>query len=164
MPSRKPEDLHPLVYPLYRSARARWTKGLPPNVDVLLTCTYRSNAEQAALYAIGRTKPGRKVTWAPEGTSNHNFTLDGRPASLAFDIVPLRNGKPIWGTTGNGIDADPTDDDRDDLELWQRIAQHAKDAGLAWAGDWRPGKREFPHFEHPKAKDIRLNMYLPEEG
>lgn len=164
MPSRKPEDLHPLVYPLYRSARARWTKGLRPNESVLLICTYRSNAEQAELYAKGRTKPGPKVTWAPPGSSNHNFTLGGRPAALAFDVLALRDGKPVWGTKGNGIDSDPTDDDSDDLELWQRIGLLGKEAGLAWAGNWSSGKREFPHFEHPRAKDIRLGIYSPEEG
>lgn len=162
MPSRKPEDLHPLVYPLYRSFRARCTKGLRPNEDVLLICTYRSNAEQADLYAQGRTKPGRIVTWAGPGESNHNFTVDRKPAALAFDVCAMRNGRLIWGTAGNGIDENPTDDDTDDLELWQRIGQFGKLAGLAWAGDWRKGKREFPHFEHPRARDIRLSMYHPE--
>jgi len=162
VPSRKPEDLHPLVYPLYRSARARWTKGLRPNEDVLLICTFRTFEEQAAEYAKGRTKPGRIVTWAGPGESNHNFMVDRKPASLAFDVCAMRNGKLIWGTGGNGIDNDPSDDDRDDLELWQRIGRLGKEAGLAWAGDWRPGKREFPHFEHPKARDIRLGVYHPE--
>jgi len=87
VPSRKPEDLHPLVYPLYRSARARWTKGLRPNEDVLLICTFRTFEEQAAEYAKGRTKPGRIVTWAGPGESNHNFMVDRKPASLA--AMPL---------------------------------------------------------------------------
>lgn len=160
MPSRKLEHLHPEVYDLYRSARARWTGILRPHEDVLVYCTYRSNAEQGALYAQGRTQPGRIVTWAPAGHSSHNFAYGGKPASLAFDLCPMRYGKPIWGTSGNGLDDDPSDDDTDDLELWQRIANAAKAAGLAWAGDWPRGKREFPHFEHPNAKAIRTGRSL----
>jgi peptidoglycan L-alanyl-D-glutamate endopeptidase CwlK len=38
------------------------------------------------LYAIGRTKPGKKVTKAKGGTSYHNY-------GLAFDIYPFINGK-----------------------------------------------------------------------
>ena len=141
---------------MYRSARARWTAALTSQEDVLVYCTYRDHSEQAWLYASGRTRPGRIVTWAQPGQSSHNFTLKGAPASLAFDLCPMRHGKPIWGTSGNGLDDDPSDDDTDDLELWQRIAAGAKAAGLAWAGDWPHGKREFPHFEHPDAKAIRL--------
>lgn len=143
MPSRDINDCHVLLRPklqkfLYDCRAA--------GIDVLITCTYRSNAEQAELYAQGRTKPGRIVTMAKAGQSRHNFTVNGRPASLAFDVVPLRNGKLIWGTSGNGIDNDPTDDDRDDLELWQRIGQIGVACGLSWAGNWSRF-REFPHFE-----------------
>jgi hypothetical protein len=61
----------------------------------------------------------------------------------------LRHGKLVWGTGGNGIDNDPTDDDTDDLELWQRAGAIGKGIGLEWAGDWPKGKREFPHFQLP---------------
>ena len=39
----------------------------------------RTYKEQNALYAKGRTSPGRRVTNAPGGFSNHNF-------GIAFDI------------------------------------------------------------------------------
>lgn len=129
-------------------------------LDVLITCTFRSAEEQTELYKIGRVpgfgKPGKIVTRAKAGESSHNYRLDGRPASLAFDVVPLRLGKLIWGTRGNGIDDDPTDDDRDDLELWQRVAAIAKAAGLVWFGDPDQPFQEFPHFQHPRAREIRL--------
>ena len=83
---------------------------------------------------------------AKPGQSRHNFMANGRPASLAFDVVPLRLGKPVWGTAGNGIDDDPTDDDKDDLELWQRVGAIGESCGLDWAGRWKRF-REFPHFE-----------------
>src|SRR5215207_9435814 len=42
-----------------------------------VTSAYRSNAEQDALYAQGRTKPGSKVTNARGGQSKHNPGPDG---------------------------------------------------------------------------------------
>lgn len=110
-------------------------------IDVLVTCTHRTHQEQNELYAIGRTKPGRRVTNARAGESSHNFTVNGQPASLAFDVVPMRYGKPVWGTIG------------DDLKLWQRVGAIGEAAGLSWAGRWVTFK-EFPHFEQPNAKEI----------
>ena len=115
-------------------------------IDLLVTCTLRIFQEQAELYAIGRTKPGRKVTNAGPGDSWHNW---GR----AIDVVPLRHGKPVWGTTGNGIDSDPTDDDRDDLELWQTVGALGKAEGLEWAGDWKRFP-EFPHFQYTEGLSL----------
>lgn len=108
-------------------------------IDLLVTSTYRDLEAQAALYAQGRSAPGRIVTNARAGQSFHNFRV-------AFDVVPLRGGKPVWGTTGNGIDNDPTDDDKDDLELWQRIGAFGEALGLEWAGRWTHF-REYPHFQ-----------------
>lgn len=154
MPSRRLLDLHPELQPLARSFLTSCGKRLTTfNVEIIVTCTYRSNAEQAELYAIGRTKPGKVVTKAQPGESAHNVTLpDGTPASCAFDIVPLRHGKPIWGTEGNGIDDDPSDDVTDDLELWQNLGKIGRDCGLEWAGDWK-SFREFPHFQLPDWKN-----------
>lgn len=145
MPSRSLSDLHPDVEP---KARAFEKECQRLGIDFIFTCTYRPNEEQAELFAQGRTKPGRIVTWAKPGESLHNLTgPEGKPSSRAFDVVVLRHGKPIWGTNGNGIDEDPTDDDTDDLELWQRVGAVGKSVGLEWAGDWQRTKREFPHFQ-----------------
>ena len=143
--SRKLEDLHPDLQPLAHQFLAECERTA---LEVLIICTYRSNSEQAALYAQGRTLPGKIVTWAQPGHSFHNYTnADGLPASKAFDFVVLRHGKIIWGTGGNGIDDDPSDDGTDDLELWQRAGSVAESLGLAWAGRWPKGQREFPHVQ-----------------
>jgi len=134
--SRRLEDLHPHVSALAFTFLGECRKA---GIDVIITSTYRDNESQNALYAQGRTAPGRKVTNAKGGQSWHNYRL-------AFDVVPLRYGKPVWGTAGNGIDNNPADDDRDDLELWQRVGAIGKQVGLEWAGDWR-SFREFPHFQ-----------------
>lgn len=71
MPSRKLSDAHPLLQEAFLSAKTEFER-IYPEYRVILTCTHRSNQEQADLYAIGRTKPGRKVTNAKPGQSKHN--------------------------------------------------------------------------------------------
>ena len=58
-------------------------------IDLLVTSTYRDNESQDALYAQGRTQPGKIVTKAKAGQSFHNYRC-------AVDVVPLINGKPVW--------------------------------------------------------------------
>ena len=120
--SRKLEDLLPPVRErVERMIAACKAEG----IDLLVTSTYRDNASQEALYAQGRTAPGRIVTNARSGQSYHNYRC-------AVDVVPIRNGKAIWDAK------DP---------VWQRIGALGKAAGLEWAGDWKRFK-EFPHFQY----------------
>lgn len=154
MASRDIKDLSPEMQVLYnkfydRVRRDTWM--LKNGVSLILTCTYRSQEEQAQLYAQGRTTPGRIVTNAKAGKSKHNVTTaSGAPYAEAFDIVPTRHGKILWGTIGNGIDEDPTDDEKDDLEVWQRIGAHGVAVGLRWYGTKGSPFVEFPHFQNPK--------------
>ena len=133
--SRILSDLHPAMQPL---AAEFLNNCKAAGIDLLVTCTWRSGAEQDALYAQGRTTPGSIVTRAKAGQSKHNHTLAGRPASLALDVVPLRLGKPVWAAS----DA-----------IWQDVGRIGKACGLEWAGEWKR-MREFPHFQHPNAKAI----------
>lgn len=130
--SRNLDDLHPLVEAKARDFIRRCGAA---GVTLLVTCTLRSMATQAALYAQGRTAPGKKVTNAKPGQSFHNF-------ALALDVVPMRNGKPVWGTSGA------------DAELWERVGKCGEAAGLEWAGRWKSFK-EMAHFQftggHPLA-------------
>ena len=134
--SRSLDDLHPEVRKMYEAFAASCAA---EDIDILVTCTWRSPAEQERLYAQGRTAPGKVVTNARAGQSSHNFTINGKPASLAFDIVPLDGGKPIWAASN---------------PVWQQLGRLGQDAGLEWAGTWRRF-REFPHFQHPQAAAIR---------
>lgn len=94
-------------------------------IDLLVTSTYRDNESQNALYAQGRTKPGKIVTNAKAGQSWHNYRC-------AVDVVPIVAGKPRW-------------DVKD--EVWQQVGKLGKAAGLEWAGDWKRFK-EYPHFQY----------------
>jgi peptidoglycan L-alanyl-D-glutamate endopeptidase CwlK len=77
-------------------------------IEILITSTMRTFEEQAELFAIGRTKPGDIVTNAKAGESWHDF-------GLAFDVVPLVNGKAVW-----------------DSPFWKRIGELEKQVGLFW--------------------------------
>jgi peptidoglycan L-alanyl-D-glutamate endopeptidase CwlK len=123
--SRNLEDLHPKVKDLAEKLIATCDE---QGIDILVTSTYRDFESQSALYAQGRSKPGPKVTNAKAGQSFHNW-------KVAFDVVPLQNGKPIWSTTGSA------------LTIWRKIGAIGKELGLEWAGDWVSFK-EFPHFQY----------------
>jgi len=122
--SRQIEDLLPKVQTMAITFIERCKQ---EGIELLITSTYRDKESQAALFAQGRTAPGKIVTNARAGQSFHNYRV-------AFDIVPLRNGKPVWNTAN------------DDAVLWKRIGAIGKECGLEWAGEWRTFK-EFPHFQ-----------------
>jgi peptidoglycan L-alanyl-D-glutamate endopeptidase CwlK len=124
--SRNLIDLHPVVR---EKAQAFIEKARLQGIDLLVTSTYRDNESQAALYAQGRTKPGAIVTNAKPGQSWHNWRC-------AFDVVPLRNGKPVWGTSGP------------DGDLWRKIGELGESVGLEWAGRWTGKLREMAHFQY----------------
>lgn len=128
MASRKITDLDPRMQTLCQQFLDRCKAA---GIDVLITCTYRSNDEQAQLYAQGRTAPGKIVTNAKPGQSKHNCTLNGQPAAQAFDVVPLLNGKPEWNAKH---------------PAWATMGSIGEALGLEWAGHWRTFK-EMPHFQ-----------------
>lgn len=81
-------------------------------------CTYRTNEEQDALYAIGRTLPGKRVTDARGGLSWHNW---GR----AFDAVLIVGGRAVWGKH------------KADGPLLEALGCLAEGLGLEWGGRFK---------------------------
>lgn len=74
--SKSLNDLHPYVkYLAEKLIEACKAKGLYPTV----TSTLRTMDEQKAIYAQGRTAPGKIVSYAKPGYSYHNY-------GLAFDL------------------------------------------------------------------------------
>ena len=122
--SRRILDLHPRVH---RLADAHLARCKAAGITLIVTSTYRDNEAQDALYALGRTTAGKIRTNARGGESWHQYRL-------AYDVVPLRFGKPVWGDKG------------DDALLWHKVGEIGKSVGLEWAGDWRRF-REMPHFQ-----------------
>lgn len=119
--SRSLTDLNPKVAALCSEFINRCKTA---GIDVIITSTYRDAESQNALYAQGRTAPGKKVTNAKAGQSYHNWRV-------AFDFVPIVGGKAMWN-----------DDD-----LWIKCGEIAESVGLEWAGRWIKFK-EYPHCQY----------------
>jgi peptidoglycan L-alanyl-D-glutamate endopeptidase CwlK len=129
MSSRNPQDLSEDTKARYLNFDAAMRVA---GIDYILTCTYRSDEEQTALYAQGRTAPGSIVTNAQAGQSAHNCEDPaGNPAARAFDVVPVVNGKPDWDGSH---------------PVWEQVGKIGEAAGLEWAGRWKSFK-EKPHFQ-----------------
>ncbi len=84
----------------------------------------RTYAEQDAIFAQGRTKPGKKVTKAKGGQSNHNF-------GIAWDIG-------IFTDQGDYLPESP---------LYAKAAEVGLVAGLEWGGNWKGDFQDKPHFQ-----------------
>jgi peptidoglycan L-alanyl-D-glutamate endopeptidase CwlK len=100
-------------------------------ITVLITSTYRDNESQDALYAQGRTLPGKKVTNAKGGQSFHNWRV-------AFDFVPIVNGKAVWN----------------DIDAFNKCGVIGESVGLEWAGRWKKFK-ELAHFQFTNGLTIK---------
>ncbi|WP_082672892.1 M15 family metallopeptidase [Paenibacillus senegalimassiliensis] len=122
------------LHPVVRQATERLIeRSFAAGVPILITQGLRTIAEQDALYAQGRTKPGNIVTNARGGYSNHNFGV-----AIDFALL-LPDGKSVsWDTLRDG--------DKDSLPDWSEVVDIAKSLGFEWGGDWRSFK-DMPHFE-----------------
>ena len=125
--SRKIDDLLPHVA---IKCRAFISACKAQGSEILITSTYRDIESQNALYAQGRTTVGKKVTNARGGYSYHNYRV-------AFDFVPMINGKPNW--TGIG--------------LFKKCGEIGESVGLEWAGRWKSFK-EMTHMQDTGGKTL----------
>jgi peptidoglycan LD-endopeptidase CwlK len=131
----KVAKLHPAIRAkalrLVGEARKR---GIP----LVVTSGLRTMAEQARLYAQGRTEDGGIVTNAQPGQSFHNY-------GLAFDVAVAVNGKVSW-------DAD-----------WKAIGDLGKKVGLEWGGDFKTFP-DRPHFQDRKGHTWQQLKQLHDQG
>lgn len=119
--SRDPKDLSPVMY----SKEQEWERQVKAaGIDYLITCTRRTQAEQEALYAQGRTKPGKKVTWTLK--SRH---LEGN----AFDFVIMVNGKPDWAMVHK--------------DQWDKAVEIGKSLGMSQVIGNDGKVKEFAHLQ-----------------
>ncbi|QEL14804.1 M15 family metallopeptidase [Limnoglobus roseus] len=132
MNDRDINHLHPDLQPLCRKWLAQCHEQV---IDSFVIYTWRSPAEQDALYAQGRTAPGKIITNAKGGQSKHNFTLpDGTPASKAFDFAIRRKDGTLNWSVGSSE--------------WKAAVAIGKALGLIWGGDFR-SIIDSDHFELP---------------
>lgn len=114
--------------------------------------TLRTFAEQNALFAQGRTKPGKIVTNARGGLSYHNY-------GLAIDIVLLVD-KDNNDTFETAVWDVKTDFDGDRKADWIECVNIFKQYGWEWGGDWKFS--DPPHFQKTFGKSVRelLNLHV----
>lgn len=126
------ELLHPKLRTEAKEIYSDIFKALKGRATVRFTHTLRTIAEQDALYAQGRSKPGKKVTNAKGGQSYHNF-------GMAIDICLILDRKEVsWDTL--------KDYDGDKIPDWMEVVAIFKTRGWEWGGDFKSIK-DAPHFQ-----------------
>lgn len=105
---------------------------------------YRTVAEQDALYAQGRTKPGHIVTNA-RGASLSSQHQWGIAVDFYLDM----------DVDGDGDKAD--DAFNNDLHFFNLVGTYAKQIGLGWGGEWKSFK-DLPHLYLPQWGSTTTNL------
>ena len=142
MPSRKIEHLNP---DLAKKAALLIKKCKESGIEIIITCTARSESEQKALYAQGRQQlfivnelrddagmsliresENKVVTWTLD--SKHVIGAK-RSFADAFDIAVMKNGKIDWA----------------DIDTYKQVASIGKEIGLKAGADFKTP--DYPHFE-----------------
>ncbi len=120
-------------------ARALVRRAAQYGIGIKILSGLRTYEEQDELFAQGRTKPGRIVTNARAGFSNHNF-------GIAFDVGIFEGAKYL-----------------DESPKYKAVGVLGMDLGLEWGGNWKTIVDE-PHFQlRPRwAGDIKERDMLAE--
>ncbi len=115
------------------------------NITIRVVQGLRTYEEQEALYAQGRTVPGRMVTNALPGHSYHQF-------GLAVDVAPFDGGVPDWN---------------ENHPAWKRIVSVGESVGLVAGAAFRTFPDQ-PHFQltgqFPVSPDEALRSVFQEGG
>lgn len=127
------EEILSGLHPQFRKKVEQWlataaTRGFFAE----LTSGKRTPQQQDALYALGRKKAGKIVTYArgtPIAQSMHVF-------SLACDYIPVINGIRTYH-----------------MPTVKELGKIAKECGLSWGGDWI-GFRDYVHLEYTQGKPL----------
>lgn len=131
------ELLHPALRDEAKEIYAEICERLTGKALCRFSHTLRTFAEQDALYAQGRTTPGKIVTKAKGGQSFHNY-------ALAIDIVLLVD-KDGNGSYESASWDTATDFDNDNSPDWDEVVYVFGLYGWEWGGNWK--FKDTPHFQ-----------------
>ena len=95
----------------------------------------RTFTQQAALWAQGRTTPGKRVTNSRPGSSYHNY-------GVAWDIGVFKDGHYL----GNS-------------PLYDQLGRIGEALGLEWGGRWH-SIHDGPHYQVNTGKTVQQLMAL----
>lgn len=117
-----------LLYPPFRDEILKGiAKANQAGVPLAVFESYRSSERQDALYAQGRTTPGKIVTNAKGGDSWHQY-------GLAIDVALFDDGEWSWNF-------DP-----------KRVSQFFESPLLKWGGTFK--RPDGPHYEWSKKMSL----------
>ena len=134
----KMEKVHPKLVEVMKAA----IENSP--FDFRITSGARTTEEQKALFALGRTKPGKIVTYTNGVTSKSNHQIKSDGFGHAVDIFPC-------GVIENGVYRKFTSEEGYDEKKLKLIANHilavakSKNVNVEWGGNWK--MKDTPHFE-----------------
>lgn len=120
--ARSEKVIAALLPPVQPLARALVQKSASNGIRIRVLSGLRTYAEQDALYAQGRSAPGKVVTNARGGHSNHNF-------GIAFDVGVFEGAKYLG-----------------DSPKYKAVGVLAMELGLEWGGNWKTIVDQ-PHFQ-----------------
>lgn len=123
MPSRSLDDANPILVERFDLLNEDFVRE-HPGQTLLVTCTYRSPAEQLDAYNSGHSQLK---------FGNHNVIgVNGKPAARALDVMVVVDGHGSW-----------------DTKYYVPLVELAKRHGLVSGGSW-PHFKDWPHIELPK--------------
>ena len=120
--ARSEATLKTLLPEVLPYARTLVRRAADAGIEIKVIGGTRSFAEQDALFAQGRTKPGRRVTNAKGGESNHNF-------GIAFDIGVFDGTKYLGESPAYDV-----------------VGLIGSEIGLEWGGQWT-SFADKPHYQ-----------------
>lgn len=124
------ESLHPKLRFDVTKAIIEAESRLPKNCMIRIVQGLRTIEEQNALYAQGRTVPGKIVTNAKGGSSYHNYGL-----AVDFVLMYDKDGNGTYETVEWKVNAD-----------WQAVVSVFESMDFEWGGRWEKIK-DYPHFQ-----------------
>jgi len=136
---RTEANIATLLLLVQQKAREFMRVCLGSGVPVKIISGNRTYADQAKLYAQGRTQSGNIVTNAKPGQSFHNF-------GVAFDVGVF----------------DP--DYLEESPLYDEAGAIGKSIGFTWGGDWKGRKCDKPHFQYTIGHSLQECRDLMDAG
>jgi peptidoglycan LD-endopeptidase CwlK len=130
--------LHPLIRGDVQHIIEEIEAGWPKIMAIRIVQGLRTFAEQDALYAQGRTKPGNRVTNSKAGQSYHNYGL-AIDFAILYDKDENGNYETLsWDTV--------KDMNRNGESDWMEVVDAFEKSGYTWGGRFHSIVDQ-PHFE-----------------
>lgn len=144
-PSRDLSLLHPYVKLLVEKFLVEVKKStVLKDCTITITQTLRSIDYQNELYAISRTKPGKKVTDAKGGSSMHNY-------GIAVDFGVIKNNKYLGGIN------------KEEQAYYKECGDIAIKLGFFWGGNFK-GLFDQGHIQYTGKYDNNTAIALLKQG